>query len=363
MPRLIACLLLAAISTTAGAAEGDVITVYNWNDYIAPQVLEDFEAQTGIHVDYKTFSTDEELQQAFDDNAPYDILVPSHDSLPKLIKDGKLTLLDKSKLSNIGNLDKQILSKLGAFDPRNAYAIPYLWGSVGLAINTPQAENAFGGPLPESWSVIFNPEQSAKLSSCGISILDASSEVFFGLMNYKGRGLSDSPPRQVKSASKTLFAVRPNIRQIDSEEYIDSLNAGELCVAVAWTGDALVAADEGQPVVFVVPEEGAPMFVDTLVISSAAPRPDLAYQFINYLLEPKVAAQITTETLYPNANSGSDQFLTEDLRNMPGLKLDKQMRRRLTMMPTLQDSTQEAVDEQWALFMEEPNSLEASEPL
>lgn len=357
MQRLIACLLFASLSATTVAAEGDIITVYNWNDYIAPQVLEDFEKQTGIQVDYKTFSTDEELQLAFDDNAPFDVMVPSHDSLPRLIKEGKLTALDKSKLPNVGNLDRQILTKLSAFDSKNTYALPYLWGAVGLAINTPQAESAFGGPLPESWSVIFDPEQSAKLASCGISILDASAEVFDGLMNYKGRSLSHTPPRMVKSAAKTLFAVRPNIRQIDSEEYIESLNAGELCVAVAWTGDALVAADEGQPVVFVVPEEGAPMFIDNLVIPVSAPRPDLAYQFINYLLKPEVAAQISSETLYPSANAEADKFLSEELRNLPGMKMDQQMRRRLSMMPTLQDSTQKAVDEAWEKFVEEPQPI------
>jgi putrescine transport system substrate-binding protein len=354
MHRLLACLLIALLPGFVVAADENVLRIYNWNDYIAPEVLTNFENETGIKIVYDTFSTDEELRKAFDDNAPYDIMVPSHDSLPRLIKEGKLTSLDKAKLPNAVNLDSQVLSKLSAFDPQNIHAMPYLWGAVGLAINTPKAESAFGGPLPESWSVVFNPEQSAKLASCGISILDASAEVFDGLMNYKGRSISHTPPRWIKSAAKTLFAIRPNIRQIDSEEYIEALNAGDLCVAVAWTGDALVAADEGQPVVFVVPEEGAPMFIDTLVIPTNAARPDLAYRFINYLLKPEVAAQITTETLYPNANAAADQFLSAELRNMPGIKLDKQMRRRLTMMPTLQDDTQEAIDAVWAEFIEAP---------
>ena len=357
MHRLLVCLLLALLPSLASAAEEKVLRMYNWNDYIAPEVLTNFENETGIKIVYDTFSTDEEIQTAFAEDAPYDIMVPSHDSLPRLIKEGKLTALDKSKLPNAVNLEQGILSKLSAFDPRNIYATPYLWGAVGLAINTPQAESAFGGPLPDSWSVVFDPEQSAKLASCGISILDAPAEVFFGLMNYKGRSVSHAPPRLIKAATKTLLAIRPNIRQIDSEEYIESLNAGELCVAVSWTGDALVAADEGQPVVFVVPEEGAPMFIDTLVIPTAAKNPDLAYQFINYLLKPEVAAQITTETLYPSANAAADNFLSEDLRNLPGLKLDKQMRRRLTMMPTLPDSTQSDVDEAWDKFMEEPQPL------
>ena len=354
--RLLACLLIALLPGFAGAAEENVLRVYNWNDYIDPEVLSDFEKETGVKVVYETFSTDEEVQKAFDDNAPYDVMVPSHDSLPKLLKADKLTALDKSRLSNIGNLDRQILSKLSAFDPQNTYAIPYLWGATGLAINTPQAESAFGGPLPESWSLVFDPQQSAKLAGCGISILDASAEVFDGLMSYRGRDLMHASPRQIQAAAKNLLAVRPNIRQIDSEEYIEALNAGKLCLAVAWVGDALVAADEGQPVKFVVPEEGAPMFIDTLVIPANAARPDLAYQFINYLLKPEVAAKITTATLYPNANSGADEFLSEDLRNMPGIKLDKQMHRRLILMPALPSKTEEIIGQQWELFVEEPKA-------
>lgn len=353
MRRLLACLLFALLPGLV-VAEENVLRVYNWNDYIDPAVLTSFEKDTGIKVVYETFSTDEELQKAFDENAPYDVMVPSHDSLPKLIKDGKLTALDKTRLPNISNMDQQILSMLTAFDPRNTYATPYLWGSVGLAINKPQAESAFGGPLPESWSVVFNPEQSAKLAGCGISVLDAASEVFDGLLSYRGRNLMHSPPRQIKAAAKTLLAVRPNIRQIDSEEYIDALNAGQICMAVAWVGDALVAANEGQPVEFVVPEEGAPMFIDTLTIPANAARPDLAYQFINYLMKPEIAARITAETLYPNANANADQYLSEELRNMPGIKLDKQMRRRLHLMPALPDDTKAVIDAEWAVFMEEP---------
>ena len=101
------------------------------------------------------------------------------------------------------------------------------------------------------------------------------------------------------------------------------------------------------------------MFIDTLVIPTASKNPDLAYQFINYLLKPEVAAQITTETLYPSANAEAEKFLSEDLRNLSGLKMDQQMRRRLTMMPPLQDSTQEAVDEVWAQFIEEPQASDS----
>lgn len=354
MYRFLCCLMLIALPELLHAAEGDVIHVYNWNDYIAPQVLADFEKQTGIKVDYKTFSAAEELDQAMANGEAFDIVVPSNDSLPGLIKDGKLQPLDKARLPNSHNLDKQILNKLAAFDPKNLYAMPYLWGSIGLAINTPQAEAAFGGPLPKSWSVIFDPSQSKRLASCGMSMLDASTDVFTLLMNYRGRVLADSSPRQISRAGKALEKIRPNLRMVDSEIYIDELNAGKLCVAVAYVGDALTAADEGQPVEFVIPEEGSVMFVDSMVIPANAPRPDLALKFLNYLMQPEVAAQITSETFYPNANAASTALLDEHLRNIPGIALDKETRRRLSLMPALSDSVTEAVNTQWDAFKAEP---------
>jgi len=174
MPRLFAALLLALTPMLASAEE--VIRVYNWNDYIAPQVLKDFEAETGIRVDYHTYSTTEELAAVLATGEAIDVAVPSHDALPAMIKSGTLQPLDFSLLPNRKHLDKQLLSTLVALDPANRHAVPYLWGAVGLAINTPQAEAAFGGPLPNSWSLLFDAEQSARLASCGISVLDAPDE-------------------------------------------------------------------------------------------------------------------------------------------------------------------------------------------
>ncbi len=356
MQRMLAALLFALIPGLAHSADEKVIHVYNWNDYIAPQVLSDFEKQTGIHVDYQTFSTSEELNEALASGKRYDIVVPSNDSLPGLIKSGQLLPLDKSKLPNSSHLDKQMLNKLSAFDPKNRYAIPYLWGAIGLAINTPQAEAAFGGPLPKSWSLIFDPQQSAKLASCGVSVLDAEVEVFTILMNYKGRVLADSAPRQVQSAGKSLLEVRPNIRLVDSEQYIGQLNSGKLCVALAWVGDALAAADSGQPVEFMVPNEGSMMFIDTMVIPANAQQPDLAHQFINYVMQPEVAALITNETLYPNPNADAGPFIDEKLRNLSGITMDKETRRRLSLFPALPDRVSKPVNEQWDLFRDAPGA-------
>lgn len=351
MPRLLVLLLLTLTPLLASAEE--VIRVYNWNDYIAPQVLKDFEAETGIRVEYHTFSTDSELADKLASGEAIDVAVPTHSALPAMIKSGLLQPLNFKLLPNRKHLDKQLLSTLIALDAGNRHALPYLWGAVGLAINTPQAEAAFGGPLPDSWSLLFNAEQSSRLASCGISVLDAADETLTLLLNYQGRSLTRSAPSRVERSSKVLDGLRPNLRYIDSERYIDDLNQGRLCVAMAWVGDALAAADAGQPVRFVVPEEGSILFIDSLVIPSSAKRPDLAHRFINYLMQPKVAALITAETLYPSGNADSREFLDEALRNQPGLYPDRDTKRRLHALEAPPEKHRATIDAVWARFRED----------
>ena len=351
MHRLIACLLIALVPSFA-FAEQTVLTVLNWNDYIDPQVLVDFEKETGIKVDYKTFASASEMKEILASGEPIDIVVPTNPDLPELIKQDKLVALDFSKLPNRKNLDQSLLMKLIAFDPGNSHAIPYLWGAVGLAINKPKAEAAYGGPLPNSWSLVFDPAQAAKLSSCGVSILDSVDDVMTSLMNYRGRVLEDSSPRQILKAGESLQQVKPYLRYIDSELYIDDLAKGNLCVAVSFVGDALAAADAGQPVEFVIPDEGATLFIDSLTILKSSKQQEAAYRFIDYLMRPEVIAKITTATLYPNANAASTALLPESLRNRPGIVPDKATKRRLALLNALPERQQKALYEAWEKLLQ-----------
>jgi spermidine/putrescine-binding protein len=348
MPRFLALFALTLAPLLAHAE--DRITVYNWNDYIAPEVLVNFEKETGIRVDYHTYSTAEELDQALQSNASIDVAVPSHDALPQLIKSASIQALDYNLLPNRQHLDKELLGKLGAFDPGSRYAVPYLWGSVGLAINTVEAEKAFGGPLPNSWSLLFDPEQSKRLASCGIAMINARDEVLSVLLMYQGRTLSHSPPSQIKRAAQVLEQLRPQLQYVDSTRYIDDLAKGKLCVAFAWVGDALAARDAGQPIEFIIPQEGSIAFVDSLVIPKSARRADLAHRFINYLLEPKVAAQITEDTLFPSANADAKEFLDPSISSLPGLYPDRATKRRLAALEVVPVKIVPTLEQVWIDF-------------
>ncbi|MDR8013268.1 polyamine ABC transporter substrate-binding protein [Ectopseudomonas guguanensis] len=348
MQRALAAVLLGLACGLAQAA--DSIRVYNWNDYIAPQVLDDFTRDTGIAVEYHTFASAEELNAALNSGEAIDVAVPSHNELPALIGAARIQPLDMARLPNRQHLDKQLLSKLAAVDPQNSYAIPYLWGAVGLAINIPRAEAAYGGPLPESWSLLFDAGQSARLASCGISVLDAPDETLSLLLNYQGRSLARSAPSRVERAGSVLEALRPHLRYVDSERYIDDLSNGRLCLAMAWVGDALAAAQAGQPVRFVVPGEGSVLFIDNLVIPTSAARPDLAHRFIDYLMQPQVIALITAETLYPNGNADSMPFIDAALLQQPGLYPDQDTKRRLYPLEVLSEKHAQVRSQVWQRF-------------
>jgi spermidine/putrescine-binding protein len=357
MPRFLALFALTLAPLLAQADE--VISVYNWNFYIAPQVLIDFEKETGIRVDYHTYNSVAELEKLLASDEPIDVTVASYELLPKLIKSGTIRPLDNSQLPNRRHLDKQILNKLAAFDANNRYAAPYLWGSAGLAINTVEAEKAFGGPLPDSWSVLFDPEQSSRLASCGISMLNEPATVLSALMNYQGRNLASSAPRQIKRLGESINLLQPNLRYVDSQRYIGDLASGKLCLALAYVGDALAAAKAGQPVKFIIPQEGASVFIDNWVIPKNTRRADLAHRFINYLMEPKVAALITTEILYPSANADAKAFLDPALRDQPGLFPDSATKRRLFVLDLLPEKQADIRNTIWTNFINGLNPVAA----
>ncbi len=218
---------------------------------------------------------------------------------------------------------------------------------MGLAINTVAAEKAFGGPLPDSWSLLFDPAQSARLASCGISVLDARDEVLSALLIYQGRSLARSAPSQIKRAGELLNQLRPNLRYVDSERYIDDLASGKLCVAFAYIGDTLSAKKAGQPVKFVVPQEGSTLFIDSLVIPKNAARPDLAYRFIDYLLQPKVAALISAETFYASGNARELLDTAAQLELYP----DRETTRRLVALELLPEKLTPTLERIWQRFV------------
>jgi putrescine transport system substrate-binding protein len=317
---------LMAISAGSLAAD-KTLHVYNWSDYIAPNTVADFEKQTGIKVVYDVFDSNEALEgKMMAGSTGYDVVVPSSGFLARQLQSGVFLPLDRSKLPNYKNLDPDLMKKLEQHDPGNKYAIPYLWATTGIGYNVEKVKAALGKDAPvNSWDLVLKPENLEKLKSCGVSFLDAPEEIFATVLNYMGKDPNSSDAKDYTAATDLLLKLRPSIRYFHSSQYINDLANGNTCVAIGWAGDILqaknraVEAKNGVDIAYSIPKEGALAFFDMLAIPKDAKNVDEAYQFINYLMEPKVMAQISNKVFYASGVKASLPFVDPAIRDNPGI--------------------------------------------
>jgi putrescine transport system substrate-binding protein len=314
-------------AVTAPAASGEkVLHVYNWADYVAPSTIADFEARTGIKVVYDVYDSNETLQTALlTGGSGYDVVMPAGAAAQRLTQAGALRALDKSKLNNLANLDPHILQIVTAYDPGNEHALPYLWGTTGIGYNPDRVEEVLGTRTLDSLSAVFDPAIASKLAKCGITLLDSPNDMFAAAFHYLGLDPNSQRPEDWSAAEGVLTKAAPYVRYYHSSQYVNDLASGEVCVSVGWSGALQQARSRGAQaetpveVVYVIPKEGATIWFDLMAIPVDAPHPDNAYAFLDYLMEPKVIADITSVVGQANGNAASLPFVAEALRNDPSV--------------------------------------------
>lgn len=281
---------------SSGAVVAKSLNIYNWKNYYDSALIEEFERHTGIDVQLAEFTTIEELEQAFNDNADYDIVVPSHFQLPALIAENRIEKLDTSRLPNYSQIDNSLLAALAAFNGANEYAVPYLWTAVGIAYDAQAIEKLLGGEVPQSWSLVFYDAYLKRISGCGVSWIEAPIEVFSLKTNFVGGKLDYTSERRLEKYSNELKESAQYVQEINNQGYIKGLAAGKLCVAMAWAGHALDAKQTRETVNFMLPEEGGLLTIDSWVIMKDSSEKDAAYQFIDYMLERQSGRRNATAT-------------------------------------------------------------------
>lgn len=314
--------LLAA--SPAFAQEEPVLNVYNWSDYIAEDTIANFEAETGIKVNYDVYDNNEIVDaKLLAGNSGYDIVVPSGNFLERQIQAGLILPLDKSKLTNLSNLDPAVMATAASQDPDNAHGVPYMINTIGLGYNVAKVAEALGtDEPPTSWDLLFDPETVGKLASCGVAVLDSPSEVMGIALHYLGLDPNSESEEDLAKAEELLNSIKPSLRYFHSSQYIDDLGNGEICLALGYSGDIFIASDnaaEGVEVNYLIPEEGAATLFDFLTIPVDAPHPENAHAFINYILEPEVVAAITNYVFYANPNLPALEFVDEEVKSNPGI--------------------------------------------
>ncbi len=359
---VVAAAILAACGRgreDAGAAaeppEQKVLHVYNWADYIAPSTIADFEARTGVAVVYDTYDSAELLQtKLLTGKSGYDVVVTSGGPAQRLIAGGALMKLDRSRLRNLGNLDPKFLQIIAAYDPGNEHGVPYLWGTTGIGYNPAQVEQVLGTRTLEGFAAVFDPAIASKLAKCGITWLDAPNDMFQAAFIYLGLDANSHRPEDRAAAEALLAAARPYVRYFHSSQYLNDLASGEVCVSVGWSGGLLQArargAEAAKPVEvrYVIPTEGAPLWADLLVIPVDAPHPELAHQFIDYLLEPEVIAAITNTVGQANGNAAALPMVGEAIRNDPEIYPNEEVYQRLTLDQAWSAEQLREVNRAWA---------------
>jgi putrescine transport system substrate-binding protein len=336
----------------AGAQGAGELRIYNWSDYIDPELLAEFTRETGIKVRYDTFDSNEVLEtKVLQGNTGYDLVVPSNHNVPRYVQAGAVQKLDKSRLPGLANLSPETLRHMQPFDPGQAHTVPYMQGTIGLGYNADAV--ARRGVAMDSWAAVLDPANLAKLKDCGVYFLDASEDMYAVALHYLGKDPNSTNPADYAAATDLLLKVRPYVRKFHSSEYIDALANGDICVAIGYSGDVLQAADRaeeaknGVKVAYAIPKEGTQVWFDVFAIPADAPNPAAAYRFLDFMLRPDIIARASNYTHYANANAKATPLLDAEVRDDPGVYPPPAIAQRLFVTTTKDQALLREVNRQW----------------
>jgi spermidine/putrescine transport system substrate-binding protein len=286
----------------------DEIFLYNWSEYIDPDIMDQFEAECGVKVVETNFDSNETLLATLQaGGADYDIIVPSDYMVTTLIDEGMVMELDYSVISNFSNMETINVNQY--FDPEQKYTVPWFWGTSGVAVDTNVVTE-----YSNSWSMVFDPNSPY----CGqISMLDDQRETIGAALMYLGYSINDIDPAHLEEAKNLLIEQSKCVKAYDSQTNDDLLISGETVMAHMWTGDALLASDPEtggkDGIVYVIPDEGCTIWQDNMMVPIGAPNPYTAMVFMNYTQYPEIAAQNAEWVGYATPNHAAKEFIDPDM--------------------------------------------------
>lgn len=352
--RFCLALIVAIAGAIPAAAADRVVNFYNWSDYVAPGVFDDFTRETGIAVRYDTFDGNDTLEaKLFAGQSGYDVVVPTAYFLGRQIEAGLYRKLDKSKLPNLVHAWPEIADRLAVYDPGNQYAVNYMWGTTGIGYNVKAVRDILGPDAAiDSWDYVFDPDKIKKFKDCGIHILDSSDDVMSAGLNYLHLDPNSSDPADLEKVTDLLIKIRPYVRKFHSLEYLNALATGEICFALGFSGDVKQAqrraaeARAGIDLGYTIPKEGAQLWLDNLAIPNDAPHVAEAHALIDYLLKPEVAAKNTNYVFYANGDRPSD-FIDGAIRDDRTIYPDATTMTRLYTIMAHDQKTERLVNRLW----------------
>jgi putrescine transport system substrate-binding protein len=306
----------------AGSAGQPTVRVWNFSDYVSPEVLDAFERETGIKVIYDTFDSMEVVEtRMLAGRTGYDVVVVTASFLPRQIPLNIYQPLDRARLPNLTHQWPTISERVGRYDPGNRFAVNYMWGTTGIGYNVAAMRQRMGADYRvDTWRLIFDPANLRRFQDCGIHVLDAVEELFPAALNFLGLDPNSKRDADLRRAAELLRSISPFIRKFHSSEYISALASGEICLAVGYSGDILqarkrakeAAEGTGRPAIeinYAIPNEGALMWFDNFVIPRDAQNPDAAHRFIDFMLRPEMAARNVVTTEFASGNLAAQRLI------------------------------------------------------
>ena len=318
MNRRLSCLLLTAVAilfTPAATAAGNVLHLFNWNDYIADETVARFEKQCQCKVVQDYFSSTEEMMaKLLAGGGDYDVVIPTQNAVEALIKQNFLAPLDKSKLGNRSNMASGFMNK--AYDPGNVYSLPYAFTTTLVGYNENKIREL--GLNPNDWSIIFDPAVLSKIKG-KVTVMDDSEELFAAALKYLGYSVNDNNEQHLKEAQSVILKAKPYWAAFNASSYIKELTVGNIWVAHGYSSDMFQAradaAESGRnfSINFVLPRQGAVLALDNMVVPRKARNPELAHAFINFMMSPENAAELSNIVGTGNPNAAAKAFIDKEI--------------------------------------------------
>jgi putrescine transport system substrate-binding protein len=352
----LSAVIVVALGTWLPArAQQRVVNFYNWSNYMAPGVLEDFTKETGIKVVYDTFDANETLEtRLLAGKSGYDVVVPTAYFLQRQVSANIFRQLDRAKLPNLANAWPEVTRRLAIYDPDNSFGANYMWGTTGIGFNVKTVQEILGPDAEiNSWDIIFKAENLAKFKDCGIHMLDSADDILPAALGYLGLDPNSTRQADLERAADLVTRIRPYVRKFHSSEYLNALATGEICLVVGWSGDIMQArsraeeAKNGIEIGYTIPKEGAQMFFDNLAIPADAKNVDEAHQLINYLYRPEVAAKNSDFLSYANGNLASQKLIDPKILNDRNIYPDEATLKKLFVITARDPATQRIINRLW----------------
>ena len=283
------------------------VVVYNWGEYIDPEVLTMFEKETGIDVVYEEFETNEILYPKVSSGAiAYDVVCPSDYMIQRMIENDLLTEINFDNIPNIKNIGQQYMDQSRQFDPENKYSVPYCWGTVGILYNKTMVDE----PV-DSWSILWDPKYKDN-----ILMQDSVRDAFGVTLKYLGYSLNSTDLDELNDAKNLLIEQKPLVQAYVIDQVRDKMIGNEAALGVIYSGEAIYTQKENPNLEYVIPKEGSNIWIDSWVIPKNSEHKENAEKFINFLCRPDIALMNFEYITYSTPNEAARALIEDDdIRN------------------------------------------------